>query len=83
MGATGNGGGMIEIHKFIHHHWLDIMLLPANILAIEAIVREAAVKRGYKNTVTWCDQIANAVGFIQDVLVGIIQRKQSKAEAKP
>lgn len=79
---------MEHIIHWIHKHMLGILLLPGNILAIEAIVRQSAVDKGYSKVVSLCDRIARFMGFLQDILAGLIKRNQNtgnpgKNEVKP
>lgn len=59
---------------YIKHNWLLICLfLPGQILAVEAIIRQSAVDKGYPNVVSLCDRIANFVGFIADIIQKLIK----------
>jgi hypothetical protein len=51
------------------------VMLPGNILAIEAIVRQSAVDHGYPYIVSWCDRISKFVSFIGQIIAGLITRK--------
>ena len=68
----------MEILTWIKHHWLQLVLLPGNILAVEAIVRQSAVNKGYTGIVSLCDHIARFVGFVGDIITGLINRNQTK-----
>ena len=62
---------------WIRHNSLFLIMLPANILAVEAIIRQAAVDKGYPKVVSLCDRIAQFIGFIQDVIAGLIKKNQT------
>lgn len=62
--------------EFLKHHYWELIMLPGNILAVEAIVRQAAVNKGYKGIVSWCDHVANVVDFIGQIITGLIIKKQ-------
>ena len=69
---------MNEIINFWNKHWLVIIMVPGNALAIEAIIREAAVEHGYTKIVSVCDHLANVLGFVIDIISGLLKRGQTK-----
>ena len=53
----------------------DIFVALSFILNFEAVVRQVAVNKGYKNVVSWCDRIAAAITFIIDVFSAVKAKK--------
>jgi hypothetical protein len=64
------------MNDFIHKHWLDILMLPANILMVDVVIKTAAEKRGFKQISQICDWVSNVVGFIQDIITGLISNRK-------
>ncbi len=76
----------MDIHGiavYLKAHWFDLLLLPGNIMAVDAIVKEAAEKRGYKKLASLCDVIGNFLSFIVDIITGLLSRKQNNQTQPP
>ena len=66
------------LHKATHHIAYVLVFLSV-LLNFEAVVRQVAVNRGYKNVVSFCDRIASIITFILEVGEGITKKNVTKA----
>lgn len=66
----------MTVRQLIHSiNFPEILIALSVVLNFEAVMRQVAVNKGYKNVVSWCDQIASAVTFILDVF-SVAKNKQ-------
>lgn len=60
-----------------HHVWRVLAIL-GDIALADAVIKQVAIKRGYKKLASLCDIIANAIGFVLDVASGVIVALKNK-----
>lgn len=64
----------MQIHDVIiwlSNNWLNLIQWIGDIIAIDAVIKQVALKYGFNKLVSICDLIANDLGFILDVLGSI------------
>ena len=75
---------MEHLQLWITHHWTFLILLPGNLLAFEAVIKNAAEAHGYTKSASLCRKTGNFLSFCADVLSGILARKQvTQTESNP
>lgn len=65
----------------IIHHAVWLLVILSGFLNFEAIVRQVAVNRGYKNVVSLCDRIAGIIVFIMDVAESVAKKNVASDKA--
>ena len=64
------------IHQWINSHFWYLVMLPANLLALQAVIVNAAEAHGYTKSASWLRKIGNFLSFLADVVSGILAKKQ-------
>ena len=69
---------MDSVIHWINHNWWNVLQTIGNILLIEKVVKDAAVKRGYTKLVSICDKIADLLNFFLEIVGGVFNAIKSR-----
>jgi hypothetical protein len=59
--------------NFIHKiNWIDVIRWIGDIIAVDAVIKQVALKYGFKRLASLCDIIATGVNFVLDIITGLI-----------
>ena len=67
----------IKIVTWIQDNLLYLILLPANLLAVEVVIKSAAEAHGYKKTANTLDKVGNFISFLADIINGLTAKKNT------
>lgn len=74
---------MEQTISWISHNWFNLLQWIGDVIAVDAVIKQAAQKYGYTKLASLCDLIANDLNFVLDIITGIIQSFKKQPPVPP